>query len=458
MPAVDPTNTPSRAGGRHGLGSPRLTADDVQRLARERTGPELAKLAEQVAHTGGCEHPVRLRASGASSPSRGEPDGVLLVACKQRRETRCRPCSVTYRADAKQIVRCGIEGGKEVPDSVSSHPSVFLTLTAPSFGAVHRAADGPCHAGPPGRCPHGRPRHCLRRHGGDGELVGSAICPDCYDYEAAVVFNATAGELWRRVTIYAKRHLAYATGMTETAMARLVRLSYVKVAELQRRGVVHLHAIVRADGLSEDGTIVAPPEWVTPQLVTEAFVRAARAVAVTREIGERSIELRWGEQVRTEHLDASAMAGLAGYLSKYLVKDASGTGALDHRLREGEIELLEVTDHLRRILEVAWRLGEDPELIRYRRWAHALGFTGHVMTKSRRYSTTFVALRRIRKAWRIAAAGEETENSSEDLEWVFCGSGHRREIDAVLARTYWQGRARSRAEYWARRHEGEVAA
>lgn len=431
-----------------------MSADEVMALARERAGWELSALADQVERTGGCEHPIRLRADGDHSPSRGQPDGVLLVACKQRRETRCRPCSVTYRGDAKQIVRTGIEGGKGVPESVASHPSVFVTLTAPSFGAVHRAIEGRCHLGPAGRCVHGRARHCLSRHEDSDELVGSPLCVDCYDYEAAVVFNATAGELWRRVTIYAKRHLAYVLGLTEKELSGLVRLSYVKIAELQRRGVVHLHAVVRADGIAELGAeLGAPPPIVTPQLVSEAIVKAVRAVAVTREVEGRSFQLRFGDQIRTETLAPDAMAKLAGYLSKYLVKEASGKGALDHRLREGEIELLDVPDHLRRILETAWRLGAETDQVRFRRWAHALGFTGHVMTKSRRYSTTFLALRALRQAWRVAEREENEQPVHDDLVWVFTGAGYRKEIDALLARTYWQGRARERAEYWANWHE-----
>jgi hypothetical protein len=428
--------------------------EELDRLARERSARELSALQDQIERTGGCERPVRLRAQGPGSPSLGQPDGVLLVACKSRRETRCRPCSVTYRADAKQIVRTGIEGGKGVPGSVAGHPALFLTLTAPSFGAVHRSTGTRCHAGPPGRCEHGRPTWCLHTHNEDEEAVGTPLCPDCYDYEAAVVFNATVGELWRRVTIYARRHLAYVLGLTERDLAEQLRLSYVKVAELQRRGVVHLHAIVRADSAERD-ELLPPGIPVTPGLLTEALVRAVRAVSVTREVAGRNHECAFGEQIRAEPLAPEVMANLAGYLSKYLVKEASGTGALDHRLREGELEWIDVPEHLRRILETAWRLGGTPETVRFRRWAHALGFSGHVMTKSRRYSVTFLALRALRQAWRVAERGDVVVGEhSDELVWIFTGAGFRKAIDAILARTYWQGRARSRAEYWANWHEG----
>ncbi|MHB1988131.1 MAG: replication initiator [Acidimicrobiales bacterium] len=427
-------------------------SNEVMALSYERSAGELSKLADRIERAGGCERPIRLQASGAGSPSAGEPDGVLLVACKSRREFRCRPCAITYRGDAREIVRSGIEGGKGVPESVSSHPSIFLTLTAPGFGAVHRATGNRCHLGPPGRCPHGRATHCLSVHEEKDELVGSPLCPHCYDYEGAVLFNGAVGELWRRVTIYAKRHLAYLLHRSEKELDGEVRLSYVKVAELQRRGVVHLHAVVRADRAGDE--MARPPGEVTAGLLSEALVKAVRAVKLTVESGGVSRVFSFGEQLSTESLDHEKGSKLAGYLSKYLVKEASGTGALDHRLREGEIELLQVTDHVRRMLETAWALGADPEHEGLRRWAHSLGFTGHLMTKSRRYSTTFIRLRAIRQAWRIEQQGEDVEEQpSSDLVWVFTGAGYRKEIDAILARTYAQGRMASRREYWAERHE-----
>jgi hypothetical protein len=40
------------------------------------------------------------------------------------------------------------------------------------------------------------------------------------------------------------------------------------------------------------------------------------------------------------------------------------------------------------MLEPAWNLGAQPELVKLRHWAHTLGFGGHWLTKSRRYSVT----------------------------------------------------------------------
>ncbi len=39
-----------------------------------------------------------------------EPGGVLPVACKTRRATRCPPCAEVYRADTYQLIRAGVPG------------------------------------------------------------------------------------------------------------------------------------------------------------------------------------------------------------------------------------------------------------------------------------------------------------------------------------------------------------
>ena len=69
----------------------------------------------------------------------GAAVAVLLTACGNRRESRCPSCAATYRADAYQLVRAGLDGGKGVPDSIAGHPRLFVTFTAPGFGPVHDA-------------------------------------------------------------------------------------------------------------------------------------------------------------------------------------------------------------------------------------------------------------------------------------------------------------------------------
>jgi Replication initiator protein, pSAM2 len=129
-------------------------------------------------YPGGCLQPVLLRGrvdhiDGATGEllhrytTVHEPGGVMPIACKTRRASQCPPCAEVYRADTYQLIRAGLSGGKGIPDTVVTHPCVFTTLTAPSFGPVHvhREKDRPNPPLPsPPTWPHLPPRapHVLR--------------------------------------------------------------------------------------------------------------------------------------------------------------------------------------------------------------------------------------------------------------------------------------------------------
>jgi hypothetical protein len=108
------------------------------------------------------------------------------------------------------------------------------------------------------------------------------------------------------------------------------------------------------------------------------------------------------------------------------------------------------------MVATAWELGGRPELahLRLRRWAHALGVRGHFLTKSRRFSTTFGALRAIRRDYRRAqaAAPADAPVSGEPRDVVtvrdcsYAGRGWRSEADAVLIETQARNAAEARRE------------
>jgi hypothetical protein len=76
-----------------------------------------------------------------------------------------------------------------------------------------------------------RPCRCGTLHGQVDDVLGEPIDPDTYDYEAAVLWNAHAGVLWRRFTIYLRREIAKRAGLTQRAFRDHARLSFAKVAE-----------------------------------------------------------------------------------------------------------------------------------------------------------------------------------------------------------------------------------
>lgn len=418
----------------------------------------------QIVTAGACSHPIRLRGhitavdlttgeTATTYDTAAEAGGVLHVACGNRRESVCPACSAIYKRDARQLVRSGLIGGKGIPESVAEHPCVFATFTAPSFGPVHarRERNGkvlPCRPRRDSRkraCPHGRDISCSRRHSPDDVCLGRPMCPYCYDYESAVVFNASAGDLWRRFTTYLPRELAKLMGTTQKELRSLVGLRFVKVAEYQARGVVHFHAIIRLDGWTGDDSYAPPPPAWSVDILAAAITAASSAASVTADVGNtrRTLLVRFGPQVDTRPIrsgtaDALTRSAVANYIAKYATKTADAPGLPAYRLRSAdEVQALRCPAHHRRLIEACWLLG-------YRQWAHCLGYGGHFLTKSRRFSVTFGQLRTARKAHRRAQRHPDGELDpwgrlvDETMvlflaDWHYAGSGYQASDAHALA-------------------------
>jgi hypothetical protein len=443
-------------------------------------GEDFARWEQQLAATGNCANPVRLhgridaidRTTGERASlydTASEPGGVLRIACGSRREDICPPCSQVYKGDARHIIRAGLTGGKGIPDSVGTHPCVFATLTAPGFGPVHtsrtsrrsrKAACRPRRDSRYRRCPHGRDLSCPRHHNEDDPRLGTPMCPDCYDYTAHVLFNALAPELWRRFVIYLPRQLARLVGITQRQLAREVRVRFVKVAEYQHRGVIHYHAVVRLDDLGDDHK--APSPRYTTQLLDQAIRATVAAVAydtaaLTGEDPSLRRILQFGPQtdVRAIHeatgLPASGTAlparAVANYIAKYATKAAAAPGLPARAVRSAaDITALACSEHYKQLIATAWRLGKHPAAaaLALNRWTHTLGYRGHFLTKSRRYSVTFTALRRARIDYRRAQrhpAGQ-LDPWGRPLDehtvltvgtWIYAGTGHATTAERTLA-------------------------
>jgi hypothetical protein len=399
----------------------------------DRAGPGYQRWAEQVAATGYCAHPVRLRgrveqADQATGELRTvyaterEPDATLLKGCGNRRASVCPSCSATYQADSFQLLAAGLRGGKGGPGTVASHPRLFVTFTAPSFGRVHtRLARGrlvlPCHPYRQGQtCLHGRRAGCWHRHDQDDPRLGEPLRPSCYQAGAQVLWNALAGRLWSRTTIYLYRALAQLVRRTEAEVRGLVRVSFAKVAEYQRRGAVHFHAVIRLDAATTCPACIAPPPaGFTAELLEAAVRQAAMTVTVPCPAvdDDQGVTLTagWGEQLDVRNItkgdgEAGELSAeqVAGYVAKYATKATEALGVtLDHRITADDLDGLELPAHVAELVRACWELGARPGLagLRLRAWAHMLGFGGHFATKSRRYSTTLGALRRARVAYAV---------------------------------------------------------
>ncbi|THA27670.1 replication initiation protein [Streptomyces sp. RKND-216] len=407
-------------------------------------------LVRQLHTLGGCTTPIRLeghRTEQGLNTRTGEigavlhhldsaelPAGHLLVRCNNRRATRCASCAEVYRRDTYQLITAGLKGGKGVPEEVGTHPRVFATFTAPSFGPVHNR-------------PASRRCRCGTRHSEADDTLGTPLNPDTYDYEAAVLWNAHASKIWARFSIYLRREVAKRAGLTQRDFADHARVSFAKVAEYQERGAVHFHAVIRLDG--PEGGDTPPPAWATAELLADAIRAAATNAEVPGPVlGRRLHTFAFGRQldirtIRTADLDGGTELtdrAVAAYIAKYATKGAeTTTGTLDRPLKFlAELARVHISDHARQLIRTAWHLGGRRDLadLRLREWAHMLGFRGHFSTKTRRYSTTLGALRQARAEWRrlqaaIARGDTEVPATPDDEEettlvlahWAFAGTG-----------------------------------
>ena len=243
------------------------------------------------------------------------------------------------------------------------------------------------------RCLHGRDISCPRRHNEDDPRLGGPLCAECYDYEAAVLFNAYAGKLWRRFTTYLPRHPARRAGLTHRQLRALVRVRYVKVAEYQERGVVHFHAVIRLDASGEDYR--PPAERFTADLLGDAIRDAAAAVRLVQGPDENhpdcpALVLRFGTQVdprpvrpNTDGLPGTgrklSVDAVANYIAKYATKSLTALGLPSRPVCSRlDIDSLRCSRHNKRMIAAAWRLGArhatgNPRL---RKAAHVLGWGG----------------------------------------------------------------------------------
>lgn len=223
-------------------------------------------------------------ARGCSSPIR-TATGVW-VRCGSRIRSKCESCAELYRGDWAAIARSGVF---DAP--LAEFRYYLLTLTAPSFGRVHRVPrDGEQRVGVCG---------CGAEHSAtDTGLRGVPLDGSAYDYAGQVAWNRDAGLLWDRT----RRRMR----------DRWESLEYFIVREWQDRGVLHVHAIIR----------VARLEAPSADVLRES---ARTATAVSRV--DAGVVVEWGAQARCDSFRADGDgAKTIWYLSKalnYVLKDVA---------------------------------------------------------------------------------------------------------------------------------------
>jgi hypothetical protein len=232
-----------------------------------------------------------------------------------------------------------------------------------------------------------------------------------------------APDLWRRFTIALHRGLAHQLGVPAHALAEVVTVQYAKVAEFQRRGAVHFHALIRVDGPCTPTGISDPTTLVTAELLARLVTEAASTVQLQvpavddadvarRLVFGRQLDVRVVRSHQPDDDQALTAAQVADYLAKYSTKSASddvATSSAHHRRLQATIADLEVRARVA-------TLGDDSGPYRLLgQWGRMLGFRGHFATKSRRYSVTLGQRRRARQRAQARIAASRATGTPLDL-------------------------------------------
>jgi len=201
------------------------------------------------------------------------------------------------------------------------------------------------------------------------------LCGSCFDYEGAVIWNAHASRLWNRTVEQIRYGLAAYRSLSMAELRQVLKISYLKVAEYQRRGLVHFHLVLRVDG--PETAFTDPPPWIDIDLLHNEFLKVVSKFELVG-LGGRTI--RWGSQLDVRNLvDDRSDLRVASYVAKYATKSTGDSLALARRFHSRrEIDELRIEPHLRRMAIVAWDLSTRPELepLNLRHHAHCLRLHG----------------------------------------------------------------------------------
>ena len=253
------------------------------------------------------------------------------------------------------------------------------------------------------------------------------MCPDCYNYAGAVYTvpaRPSCGVAPRSISPASLLLRWGQPGRGGKAHASLL----LSGGGVQRRGAVHLHAVVRADG----------PEGASPthrsHKLTEACAAAACSVSVSHARGRPA----GARRSTSRYSDTATRGRQGGDLCRQVRHEVlEQDPRLDRRIASSGTSRPGPPAHLHRNVPTALELDAEPELghLHLARHAHRLGLGGHFLTKSRSYSTSFAALREARAQWNEARrhGGQIPEDRVIESHWRAIGAGWANQGESLFA-------------------------
>ncbi|WP_338144008.1 replication initiator [Microbacterium amylolyticum] len=353
------------------------------------------------------------------------------MRCQSRRSAACPSCAAQYRGDWQRLARSGMYDADGRP--VEGYRYFFITLSAPSFGAVHRVPK-----------PWDKVRRrcaCGAAHSPeDVELRGLPVNIDAYDYNGQVRWHGGLSRLW--------------SSSVDAMRRQEPSLEYFVVREVQARMALHAHAIVRVPAGS-------------PSSAASLGAAARRAEAAHPATGEM---MAWGQKgVQDREITArrrhevdlpvnmsTAATRVISYVSKalnYSLKDI--TPGQDVAGSDPSPDRLAFVERLRAAARLHVRCKDCPDEgpVNCIRAAHRnLGYGGHTVTMSRptenRTGWSFSQLtrkqiREERMAWAAAnyPVADDDTNGEDQAWWARFAN----DLRAERARDAWEAKEHAQA-------------
>lgn len=264
--------------------------------------------------------------------------------CWNKSPDICPGCSNLHRLHTKLIIWSGINENSAQEESSEvivsgNYEYYFLTLTAPSFGKVHRVDKS---------SPIPTPCTCDKKKHVSTDTCGSTpIDISHYRYKEQVLWNFYSNDLWTRTQQRLRRRYK---NKIETAYVR----------EPQKRGTVHYHVIVKV-----------PKEFDQAQIMKE--LEQLRTVTLTID----GYVYKWGTQHKVEPVktDSENIGKTVAYISKLVGYTTKAIGLVE---TIDSPEKQEFTRRLRRAAhKIACEKGEKCEGKKCSSKTHAnIGFHG----------------------------------------------------------------------------------
>lgn len=218
--------------------------------------------------------------------------------CWNKSPDICPGCSNIHRLHTKLIIWSGINENSAQEESSEvivsgNYEYYFLTLTAPSFGKVHRVDKTSSNP---------TPCTCEKKWHVSTETCGSTpIDISHYQYGRQVRWNFHSNDLWTRTQQKLRRRYK---NKIDTAYIR----------EPQKRGTVHYHVIIRV-----------PKEFDQAQVMKELKQLRKQVLKVGKH------EYTWGSQTDVQHVktDSESIGKTIAYVSKLVGYTTKAIGLVE---------------------------------------------------------------------------------------------------------------------------------